>query len=81
MNSLHTGAYVDLKDTKIKPGQTKEITPVTENLESDAVFTTIADYVKANPEEVKKVNAVFLYNILVEGTPKASWSKRSCSLL
>ena len=68
-----TGAYVDLKDTKVKQ-------PIaipssgTENVQSDAVFATIGEYVKANPEDVKKVNAVFLYHILVKGNLTTSWT-------
>ncbi|XP_015435698.1 PREDICTED: peroxisomal multifunctional enzyme type 2 [Dufourea novaeangliae] len=69
-----TGAYVDLKDTKVKGPQVSPPSS-TENLESDAVFVTIGDYVKANPEEVKKkVNGVFLYHILVDGKPQGKWT-------
>lgn len=47
----------------------------TENLQSDAIFTTIGEQVKLKPDEAKKVNAVFLYNITVDGKPKSEWSK------
>lgn len=68
-----TGAYVDLKDTKVK--QPIAIPSAgTENVQSDAVFATIGDYVKANPEDVKKLNAVFLYHILVKGNPTRAWT-------
>ena len=44
-------------------------------LESDAVFATIDEYMKANLEQVKKINGIFLYHILVKGKPQATWSK------
>lgn len=68
-----TGGYVDLKD--VKPSQPKANScSGIEKLESDAVFKMIEDYVKANPQEVKKINAVFLYYILVNGKKQASWT-------
>ncbi|XP_031828485.2 peroxisomal multifunctional enzyme type 2 [Nomia melanderi] len=68
-----TGAYVDLKDVNIKQLQINNCSG-TASLQSDAVFATMGEYVKANPEEVKKINAVFVYNILVKGTPQATWT-------
>ena len=68
-----TGAYVDLKETKVKQ-PIANLSSGTENVESDAVFATIGDYVKANPEDVRKVNAVFLYHILVNGNLTRSWT-------
>ncbi|XP_076642289.1 peroxisomal multifunctional enzyme type 2 [Halictus rubicundus] len=68
-----TGAYIDLKEVKIKQLQVNSCSG-TESLESDAVFTTIGEYVKTNQEEVKKVNAVFVYHILLKGTPQATWT-------
>lgn len=70
------GAYVDLKDTKVKQ-PLANLSSGTENVQSDAVFATIGEYVKANPKDVKKVNAVFLYHILVKGNLTKSWSKYS----
>lgn len=46
-----------------------------ENVQSDAIFATIGEHVKANPDEAKKVNAVFLYNITIDKKPAAEWSK------
>ena len=69
-----TGAYVDLKDTKVKQPIAAIPSSGTENLQSDAVFASIGEYVKANPADVKKVNAVFLYNILVKGNLTTSWT-------
>ena len=37
------------------------------NLDSDAIFATISEQVKQNQNEAKKVNAIFLYNITVDG--------------
>ncbi|XP_033333627.1 peroxisomal multifunctional enzyme type 2 [Megalopta genalis] len=68
-----TGAYIDLKEVKVNQLQPNPCSG-TENLESDAVFVTIGEYVKANPEEVKKVNAVFVYHILSKGTLQATWT-------
>ena len=68
-----TGAYVDLKDTKVKQ-PIANLSAGTENVQSDAVFATMGEYVKANPEAVKKVNAVFLYHILVKGNLTRSWT-------
>lgn len=44
-------------------------------MQSDAIFTTIGEQVKLNPDEAKKVNAVFLYNITVGGKLVSEWSK------
>lgn len=64
-----SGAYVDLHGiAKANPCS------ATENLESDAVFLVIEDYVKNNPDRVKSVNAIFVYNITSTGTPKATWT-------
>ena len=45
------------------------------NLDSDAIFVTISEQVKQNQDEAKKVNAVFLYNITVDGKHISEWSK------
>lgn len=71
--SVLTGGYVDLKrttPTQLTVNHLSGSNPV----ESDAVFATIGEYVKANPEQVKKINGVFLYHILVKGKPQATWT-------
>lgn len=45
------------------------------DLQSDAIFVTIAEQVKQNPDEAKKVNAVFHYNITDNGKQASEWSK------
>ncbi|PBC28546.1 Peroxisomal multifunctional enzyme type [Apis cerana cerana] len=70
-----SGGYVDL--TNIISIQSKENLSSDINnisLESDAVFFKIAEYVKANSDEVKKINGVFLYHILVKGKLQAQWT-------
>lgn len=56
-------------------------TPIANNndLQSNAVFDAMKDYVKANPDQTKKVNAIFLYNITVNGNQKAQWSMSESS--
>lgn len=49
-----------------------------ESLESDVLFKMMDEYTKANPEQVKKINGIFLYHILVKGKPQATWSKYIC---
>ena len=74
MNFLIAGGYVDLKrtmPTQLTVNRLSGSNPV----ESDAVFATIGEYVKANPEQVKKINGVFVYHILVKGEPQTTWSK------
>ncbi|KOX75508.1 Peroxisomal multifunctional enzyme type 2 [Melipona quadrifasciata] len=71
--SVLTGGYVDLKrttPTQLTVNHLSGSNPV----ESDAVFATIGEYVKANLEQVKKINGVFLYHILVKGKPQATWT-------
>lgn len=45
------------------------------NMESDAIFAAISEQVKQNPDQAKKVNAIFLYNITVDGKQMSEWSK------
>lgn len=45
-------------------------------MQSDAIFTTIGEQVKLNPDQAKKVNAIFLYNITVDGKSASEWSKQ-----
>lgn len=47
-------------------------------LNSDAIFTAIADRVKADPAKAKSVNAVFLYKITKDGKVVKEWSKFIC---
>lgn len=74
---LYVGGYVDLKDVKSVQSVAPSVNVSTDasNLESDAVFTTISEYVKQHPDEVKKINGIFLYHILVKGKAQATWSK------
>ncbi|CAL7948825.1 unnamed protein product [Xylocopa violacea] len=66
-----SGGYVDLKDTIFKqPSVNSDNQP----LESDAVFKALDDYVKANTDKVKKINAIFLYHILLKSKPQATWT-------
>lgn len=46
------------------------------DMQSDAIFAAIGEHVKQNPNEAKKVNAVFLYNITVDGKQSSEWSKK-----
>lgn len=71
--SVITGAYVDLHDVKT-PFPTRNLCSGSESIESDAVFETIGEHVKANPDEVKKVNGVFLYHITKNGKPMRKWT-------
>ncbi|XP_015524954.1 peroxisomal multifunctional enzyme type 2 isoform X1 [Neodiprion lecontei] len=68
-----TGAYIDLKAVKMQPIQ-PALCSAEENLESDAVFAAIADHVKAHPDQVKKINGIFVYNITSSGQNKAQWT-------
>ncbi|XP_017882295.1 peroxisomal multifunctional enzyme type 2 [Ceratina calcarata] len=67
-----TGGYVDLKETVSKQPVANPVSG--KSLESDAVFKMIEEYVRTNPEQVKKINAVFLYHILVQAKPQAVWT-------
>ena len=68
-----TGGYVDLK-------RTVSVQPImnhlsgSKSLESDVLFKMMDEYAKANPEQVKKINGIFLYHILVKGKPQATWT-------
>ncbi|XP_024936229.1 peroxisomal multifunctional enzyme type 2 isoform X2 [Cephus cinctus] len=68
-----TGAYIDLKDVQI---QVPKLNPCSagEHLESDAVFKTIAEYVKTHPDQAKKINGIFLYIVTSKGETKAQWT-------
>ncbi|XP_020707826.1 peroxisomal multifunctional enzyme type 2 isoform X2 [Athalia rosae] len=45
-----------------------------EILECDAVFAAISDYVKTHPDQAKKINGVFVYNITSSGAAKGQWT-------
>ncbi|EFN79028.1 peroxisomal multifunctional enzyme type 2 [Harpegnathos saltator] len=67
-----TGAYIDLHDVKmaipkVNPSSTKDV-------QSDAIFATIDEHMKADPNLAKTVNAVFLYIITVDKKPAAEWT-------
>ncbi|GAB1867197.1 Peroxisomal multifunctional enzyme type 2 [Camponotus japonicus] len=68
-----TGAYIDLLDVKTEIPRANPCSGK-ENVQSDAIFTTIGEQVKLNPDEAKKVNAVFLYNITVGGKLVSEWT-------
>ncbi|XP_011685973.1 PREDICTED: peroxisomal multifunctional enzyme type 2 [Wasmannia auropunctata] len=68
-----TGAYIDLLEVKTGMPRANPCSGKT-NLESDAIFAAIGDHVKQNPDQAKKVNAVFLYNILVDGKQMSEWT-------
>ncbi|XP_018310514.1 peroxisomal multifunctional enzyme type 2 isoform X2 [Mycetomoellerius zeteki] len=44
------------------------------NLDSDAIFAAMSEQVKLNQDQAKKVNAVFLYNITVDGKQTSEWT-------
>ncbi|XP_011155586.2 peroxisomal multifunctional enzyme type 2 isoform X1 [Solenopsis invicta] len=70
---VNTGAYVDLLEVKMGIPRTNPCSGKTD-MESDAIFVTIAEKVKENPGEAKKVNAVFLYNITDNGKQASEWT-------
>lgn len=45
------------------------------DMQSDAIFVAMSEQVKQNPDQAKKVNAIFLYNITVDGKQMSEWSK------
>ncbi|XP_051876370.1 peroxisomal multifunctional enzyme type 2 isoform X2 [Pristis pectinata] len=68
-----TGAYVDLEDTVYKPRDNG--TDMREELQSDVVFTEISRRIKdVGREMVKKVNAIFQWDITKEGRTAAQWT-------
>ncbi|XP_033298468.1 peroxisomal multifunctional enzyme type 2 [Bombus vancouverensis nearcticus] len=68
-----TGGYVDLKRTVSMQPIMKHLSG-SESLESDVLFKMMDEYAKANPEQVEKINGIFLYHILVKGKPEATWT-------
>ncbi|XP_032676560.1 peroxisomal multifunctional enzyme type 2 [Odontomachus brunneus] len=68
-----TGAYIDLQDVKMAVPLTNP-TSLKENIQSDAIFAAINEQVKLKPDLAKKVNAVFLYIITIDGKPVAEWT-------
>ncbi|XP_068975911.1 peroxisomal multifunctional enzyme type 2 [Bombus flavifrons] len=68
-----TGGYVDLKRTVSMQPIMNHLSG-SESLESDVLFKMMDEYAKANPEQVKKINGIFLYHILVKGKPQATWT-------
>ncbi|XP_003486274.1 peroxisomal multifunctional enzyme type 2 [Bombus impatiens] len=68
-----TGGYVDLKRTVSMQPIMKHLSG-SESLESDVLFKMMDEYAKANPEQVKQINGIFLYHILVKGKPEATWT-------
>ncbi|XP_001606624.1 peroxisomal multifunctional enzyme type 2 isoform X1 [Nasonia vitripennis] len=72
-SNVITGAYMDLKEVKT-PSIMSNLCSAAKNLESDAVFAQMADYVKSHPEQVKKINGVFHYIVTSKGEPQADWT-------
>ncbi|XP_033207631.1 peroxisomal multifunctional enzyme type 2 isoform X2 [Belonocnema kinseyi] len=68
-----TGAYIDLKQVQ-PPTVMRNLCSAKVNLESDAVFEQITDYVKSHQDEVKKINGVFVYIVTSKGEPTAQWT-------
>ena len=73
-SNVLTGAYMDLKEVKT-PSVRSNLCSAEKNLESDAVFTQMSDYVKSHPEQVKKINGVFHYIVTKNGEAQADWSE------
>lgn len=69
-----TGAYIDLINVKAKEGARIIPTSGKSNLQSDALFATIKDLVKSDPNQAKQINAIFLYNVTVNGKQAAQWT-------
>ncbi|XP_050454061.1 peroxisomal multifunctional enzyme type 2 isoform X1 [Cataglyphis hispanica] len=68
-----TGAYIDLLDIKMQIPRANACSGK-ENIQSDAIFAAIGEQVKLNPDQAKKVNAIFLYNITIDGKPISEWT-------
>lgn len=68
-----TGGYVDLKRIVSMQPMMNHLSG-SDSLESDVLFKMMDEYTKANPEQVKKINGIFLYHILVKGKPQATWT-------
>lgn len=68
-----TGAYIDLKQAQA-PTVMKNLCSAKVNLESDAIFEQIIDYVKTHQDEVKKINGVFCYVVTTKGQPTTQWT-------
>ncbi|XP_058795537.1 peroxisomal multifunctional enzyme type 2-like [Phymastichus coffea] len=67
-----TGAYMDLTEVKTTPSIMSNLCSA-KNVDSDAVFAQINDYVKDHPDQVKKINGVFHFIITVKGQPEVDW--------
>ncbi|EZA54463.1 hypothetical protein DMN91_012183 [Ooceraea biroi] len=67
------GAYIDLLEV-VEPMLKANRCSASVDLQSDAVFVAIGEHVKTNPEKVKKVNGIFLYNITVDGKVASEWT-------
>ncbi|XP_072137553.1 peroxisomal multifunctional enzyme type 2 isoform X2 [Mobula birostris] len=68
-----TGAYVDLQDTVYKPRAND--TGMRADLQSDVVFAEISRRIKdVGREMVKKVNAVFQWDITKDGKTARQWT-------
>lgn len=70
-----TGAYVDLKEVKNSTNATTTTAPA-DSLQSDAIFRKIKDRIQESMDAVKKINAVFLFNITHNGKIVKNWSTK-----
>ncbi|XP_024872335.1 peroxisomal multifunctional enzyme type 2-like isoform X2 [Temnothorax curvispinosus] len=68
-----TGAYIDLLEVKMGVPRANPCSGKTD-LQSDAIFAAISEQVKQNQDQAKKVNAVFLYNITIDGKQLSEWT-------
>lgn len=71
---FYLGAYVDLLSVKMANLKANPCSSQVD-LESDAIFQAISDYIAVNPDQVKSVNAVFLYNIIKDKEVAKQWSE------
>lgn len=69
---MNSGAYVDLRDAG--DSKSSECSTI---LQSDKIFKRIAEQIKRNADEVKKVNAVFEFQIMLNGKVSNTWGKPS----
>lgn len=74
-NTVIAGAYMDLKNVVSgdKPSASA-VAPSVGSLKSDAVFAKIQEEVAKNPDKVKSIGGVFLYNITDNGKTVKQWT-------
>ena len=52
-----------------------QVAPVPSGLKSTAVFDELKRYISSNPDLVRKVKAIYHWNITKDGKTTAKWSK------